>query len=215
MWEHVPLAWALITLATSESTQELLAEKELFHKVKSPWGGPGSFSFNFLGIELKSNHLHLEGIMSNESFHRGGTSSEFHPQLIILRASWNKKNLHPCNMHRIPFDVEHPSTHTKLWMFGAFIHVSETTDNEAGSLSQSAVEPSATRGTSFMCISTQEEHFGWSKLHVGALDWSLRAPVWCSLWRLVQVLSAVKGHYVFDSVGLIVLSLADVAIRLA
>lgn len=49
MWEHVPLAWALISLATSESTQELLAERETFHKVKSPWGslGPGSFALNF------------------------------------------------------------------------------------------------------------------------------------------------------------------------
>lgn len=36
MWEHVPLAWELISLATSESTQELLAEKEIFHKVKCP-----------------------------------------------------------------------------------------------------------------------------------------------------------------------------------
>lgn len=34
MWEHVPLAWVLISLATSESTQELLPEKKIFHKVK-------------------------------------------------------------------------------------------------------------------------------------------------------------------------------------
>lgn len=60
-------------------------------------------------------------------------------------------------------------------MFGAFIHVSEMTDNEAGSLGQSAVEPSATPGTSFMCISTQEKHFGWSKRHVGALEWSFKS----------------------------------------
>lgn len=48
MWEHVPLAWALISLATSESTQELLAEKEIVHKVKGPWGslGPGTLVLN-------------------------------------------------------------------------------------------------------------------------------------------------------------------------
>lgn len=34
MWEHVPLAWALISLATSESTQQLPAEREIF-SVKS------------------------------------------------------------------------------------------------------------------------------------------------------------------------------------
>lgn len=40
MWEHVPLACALISLATSESTQELLPEKETFHRVKRLRGSP-------------------------------------------------------------------------------------------------------------------------------------------------------------------------------
>lgn len=60
MWEHVPLALVLISLATSESTQELLAEQEIFQKkqkVKSPWEnlGPGSFGINFGALTLLDN----------------------------------------------------------------------------------------------------------------------------------------------------------------
>lgn len=97
MWEHVPLAWALIILATSESTQELLAEKEIFHKVKSPRGslGPGSFVLNVGPLQsLEKSKLRWiqaysllkkRRIISTKSIHHGSTCSAYR----TLTASFN------------------------------------------------------------------------------------------------------------------------------
>lgn len=36
-----------------------------------------------------------------------------------------------CHINQAPIDVDHPSTNTKRWMFAAFIHESEMTNNGA------------------------------------------------------------------------------------
>ncbi len=136
MWEHVPLAWALISLATSESTQELLAEKEksgtleevLFLALLFSTLGP-DIARKFKLRIIQTSLLKKRRIISAKSIHHGSTCSAH----CTLAASFNihKRKKQMCNINRIPIEVEHPSTNTKRWMFGAFIHVAEMTNNEA------------------------------------------------------------------------------------
>lgn len=181
MWEHVPLAWALIILATSESTQELLAEKEIFHKVKSPRGslGPGSFVLNVGPLQSleksklrwiqASSLLKKRRIISTKSIHHGSTCSAYR----TLTASFNIHKRKGSTNVQYQQDAywSWASEHKyKSWMFGAFIHVSEMTNNEAVarsiptfSLQLNSQPLEELPECAFLLLHLLDKYFGWSK----------------------------------------------------
>lgn len=143
-----------------------------------------------------------------------------------------------CNVNREPIEVEHLSANTKLWMFGAFIHDSEMTNNEAtaGSiptlrlqLNPQPLEELPARAT--LSQHLQEKYLGWSKptgatwssfgVHIMSSCSKLLlhlTHLWKRLYNIMQLfafnygaLSSKKENYFLHSLGFTILRLANVA----
>lgn len=173
MWEHVPLAWALISLATSESTQELLAERRFFfYKVKHPFGSLGVL-FLFLGPEISwklklriiETSLWKKMIISTNSINHDSTNPTFikwrNPQMCSINIHWSGASEH--NTQSAECFVL--SFMTWKWQWGLVI-----------SHTQSALElPKSAFLAEYKKNIWADQ--STEKLHVGALQCRLRASV--------------------------------------
>lgn len=164
MWEHVPLAWALISLATSESTQQLPAEREIF-SVKSRalrWVLVYCAKRRFYKLTLWANQT---SCIKKKDKYAKFKCQRWLPSTLAGSRDREKETV---NINRKANEVEHRGTNTKCWMFLCFHLRLAHNEPTAGSI------PTLGRPS-------REKRFRWSKRRdVGAAfkSWSSLIDSW-------------------------------------